>query len=261
MGSRWADLIDLHSHVLPGLDDGARDQAESLLMLRLAEADGIRTIVATPHATSCRPEQIAPSVSRLNAAAAGEGLSVKVVAGSEVRLAADLAERHRAGRLVTLNGTDYLLLELPLHGDWPPYLLEAIYALQVAGLVPILAHAERYPAVQKDPGILVDLIVRGVLVQVNATALLDVADPAEARVAAGLLRARMAHLVASDAHDLLSRPPRLQGALAAVSAIAGDDYAAGMVQTAAAVLAGASVTLPDPQPPPRPSLLRRWRRA
>jgi len=261
VAQRWTDLVDLHTHVLPGVDDGARDPAEAIAMLRMAEADGIRTVVATPHSASCDAARIAEGVAGLSALAADAGLSVRVVAGSEVRLEAGLAERYRAGELTTLNGTYYLLLELPLHGDWPPYLLDAIYELQVEGIVPILAHAERYPAVQEDPGILIELIVRGVLIQVNGMSLLDVAGPAERRAADWLVRTHIAHLVASDAHDLSTRPPRLQEALDAVIAITGPDYAAWMVESAAAVLAGAGVTLPDPQLPQRASLFQRVRRA
>ncbi|HET9016102.1 MAG TPA: CpsB/CapC family capsule biosynthesis tyrosine phosphatase [Thermomicrobiaceae bacterium] len=257
---RWTDLVDLHTHVLPGVDDGAGDAAASLAMLRAASADGIRTVVATPHSGAIDAHRIGDAVARLGALAETEGIPVTVLPGSEVRLEAGLAERYRAGDLVTLNGTYYLLLELPLHGDWPPYLLDAVYELQVEGIAPILAHAERYPAVQEDPDILIELIVRGVLIQVNATSLLEGAAPGERRTAEYLVRTWMAHLIASDAHDLSTRPPRLRRALDAATLLVDEEHVGWMVEAAAAVVAGEGVAPPDPRLPSRSSLLQRVRR-
>lgn len=241
-------LVDLHSHVLPGVDDGARDPAESLEMLRVAAADGTRIIAATPHASRADREQIVAGVERLNALAAAEGLDITVVTGSEVRLNADVPERYRAGRLATLNNTAYILVELPLRGEWPSYVDQAIYDLQLAGALPVLAHAERYPAVQEQPLILTNLIVRGVLIQINANSLAGDFGRSARDTAEILIQGHLAHLIVSDSHRPDSRPPRIRAAIEQAAVLASPDYAGWMADAAAAIIEGAPITLPDPNP-------------
>ena len=240
--------VDLHSHVLPRVDDGARDARESLEMLRVAAADGTRVIAATPHASRCSREQIIEGVERLNALATAEGIEITVVAGSEVRLNADVPEWYRAGQLATLNNTDYLLVELPLRGEWPSYVDQAIYDLQLAGALPVLAHAERYPAVQEQVSILTGLIARGVLIQINANSLRDDFGRSARDTAEILIQARFAHLIASDSHRADSRPPRVRAAIERAAELADAEYAGWMADAAAAVVRGAAITLPEPDP-------------
>lgn len=240
---RW---VDLHSHVLPQVDDGARDPEESLEMLRVAASDGTRVIAATPHASRCGLEEIIAAVDRLNALAAAEGINITVVTGSEVRLNADVPERYRAGQLATLNGTAYLLVELPLRGEWPPYVDQAIYDLQIAGALPILAHAERYPAVQQEPLILTGLIARGVLIQINANSLEGAFGRTARDTAELLIQAHLTHLIASDSHRPDSRPPRIRTAIERAAVLADPEYAGWMVDIAAAVIKGIPIRLPDP---------------
>ena len=237
-------LVDLHCHILPGVDDGATHEAESLRMLRVAEEDSIAIVAATPHAHHCPAARIYPKVARLNHLAEEAGLAVRVVPGQEVRLAADLVARYRAGELATLNGGHYLLLELPLSGPIPPYLLRAIDELQALGLRPILAHAERYGDIQRDPAPLRDLIARGVPIQLNAASLVGPTERAARPAAERLLREGLAHLIASDAHDDRWQPPRLRAALARAAELTGPDRAAWMVEQAARVLRDESITLP-----------------
>lgn len=239
-------LVDLHCHVLPGVDDGATHEAESLRMLRVAEEDGIAFVAATPHAHHCPAGRIPPKVERLNHLAADAGLAVRVVPGQEVRLAADLVARFRAGDLATLNGGRYLLLELPLSGPWPTYLRRAIDELRALGLRPILAHAERYGDIQRDPTPLRELIALGVPIQVNASSIVGPAERAARPAAERLLREGLVHLIASDAHDDRWQPPRLRAALARAAEIAGPAYAARLVATAALVLRDEPIALPEP---------------
>lgn len=254
------ELVDLHSHVIPGVDDGARDLAEALAMLRIAVADGIGVIVATPHAASCPPERIIPAVAELNEAAAAAGIPIRVLPGSEVLLAPGLPERHAAGQLITLAGTPYILLEIPFRGSWPPFLLQAVYDLQLAGLWPIFAHAERYAAVQAEPHRVQELVARGVPIQINGDSLLGRNGRAARRTAELLIEARMAHLIASDAHRPLHRPPQIREALTRAGDVAGAEYAAWMAAAALAVVRGEPLTLPEPRPVSRPSFFARLRR-
>jgi protein-tyrosine phosphatase len=261
-----APQVDLHAHVLPGVDDGAADESQALSMLERAAADGTRIIAATPHAGRCRPEAIIEGVGQLNALAEHAGLAIEVVPGCEYRLDAELVARYRAGQLVTLNSTQYLLVELVSWVEWPPYFAQAVYELQLAGLTPVLAHPERYPPVQRRPELVAEAARAGVVIQVNAGSLLGQHGKAARRAAETLVRARLAHLIASDAHDPRDRPPAVASALRRVGELAGEDYAAWVRQAAAEVVRGEAVRLPEPElpgPGPRRSWLahvRSWLR-
>lgn len=247
---RWAGLtplVDLHNHVLPGVDDGARDEDESLRMLRIAEEEGIGLIAATPHSHRCDADAVGPGVARLNALALVAGLAVRVVPGSEHRLASGLAERYRAGQALTLNGGRAILIELTFDGGWPSYLHRVVAELRALGLRPILAHAERYDAVQRDPAPLHTLIAAGVPIQINATSLIGVAERGAKATAERLIRDRMAHLIASDAHNATGRAPRLRAALARAAELAGDEYAAWMAEAAGLLVRDEPLTLPMPE--------------
>lgn len=253
--------MDLHSHILPGVDDGARNDAEALEMLRIAAADGIQTIVATPHSEYATVGEITSGVARLSRLAAEQNIDIEIATGCEVFIAPDLVDLVRAGQLVTLNGTAYVLLELSLMGDWPVYLPTVVYDLQVAGLLPILAHVERYPPVQQNPDILLDLISTGVLIQINASSLLGRTGSRSHRAAESLVQRRMAHIIASDAHSPRRRAPRIQAALQQAATLAGPQYAADMQERAVQILHGEPVTFPEPIDAPEPqSLASRFRR-
>lgn len=246
-GWRGVALVDLHSHVLPGVDDGADSPATSLEMLRLAAADGAGAIVATPHAARCELRRIRPAVDLLNRLARENGLAIRILPGSEVALS-DLAGRpDDLSRFQSMNDTPYLLLELPLAGEWPERLEEVIFHLQVAGCWPILAHAERYPAVQRDPAHLDNLIERGVLIQLNADSILGRRGRHARQTAETLLRRGMAHLVASDTHDASHRPPGISQALDHISEMAGPETAIWIAGNASAVIDGRTIDL-APQP-------------
>ena len=245
----WQNLVDLHSHVLPSVDDGAHDDATALQMLRVAQEEGVVAIAATPHSHRIAPERVDVGVDRLNGLAEEAGLTIRVVPGTEVRLAADLVARHRAGQLITLNRTRYLLLELPLSGPWPRFLPQVVDELHAEGLLPILAHAERYDDVQRHPELLLDLIAAGVPIQVNADSLSQRAERGARPAAETLLRHRMAHVIASDAHHPQWRPPRLRAALDVAAAVAGRDYADWIAGNSAVVLRGDPLALPEPKLP------------
>ncbi|HLI52034.1 MAG TPA: CpsB/CapC family capsule biosynthesis tyrosine phosphatase, partial [Thermomicrobiaceae bacterium] len=115
----WSGLVDLHAHVLPGVDDGASNDDEALRMLARFEEEGVAIVAATSHAHRCRAELVEPEVARLNQMAGEARLSVHVVPGMEVRYSSDVVQRAREGSVLPLNHTRYLLLELFLGGGWP----------------------------------------------------------------------------------------------------------------------------------------------
>jgi len=221
-------MIDLHTHILPGLDDGARDDEQALAMLRIAADDGISHVIATPHAHHAvrLGIDIRSAVRRLNDLAREHAIPVDVLPGSEVRIASGLPERIAAGELPTINDSRYLLLELPLHDEWPLPLVEGVLQkLLASGIVPVLAHAERYPFVQRNPCLLRRFTSLGVPIQINARALSYREDDIERITAERLLRSRFAHLLASDAHNDGYRPPRLRAAYERVEDIIDSAYA------------------------------------
>src|SRR5262245_7376385 len=144
-------MIDLHSHILPGLDDGAATLEEALAIGRMAAADGILTIAATPHSpasTASRrydPTLIREQVAALNAALAAEALDLTVVAGTEICYDGDLVGQLRRGALLPYGASRTVLLELP-HDTLPPAIDQALFALQIAGYRVVLAHPERIGA-------------------------------------------------------------------------------------------------------------------
>lgn len=214
-------------------------------MLRAAEQDGIGTIVATPHAHHVQPETVICRVERLNQLAGEEGIAVRVLPGSEVRIAADLIERHQAGKLLTLNGARYLLLELYLSHEWAFEVVESVIdRLRAAGLQPVLAHAERYPFVQRDPHVIQSLADRRVPVQINAAALTGYHGEAARAAAETLLRAGLAQLIASDAHNPEWRPPRLRYAYQRAAELTTNDHAQTLMANAACIIEGRDITWP-----------------
>ena len=241
-------LIDLHSHILPGLDDGARSIAESIQMLRLAASDGIRIITATPHAARIQRDVFTATLQRVRAAAREADLDIAILPGSEVRLSADLGDRFSAGKLVTLNDTNYVLVELPFERDWSPLIHPALYGLQLAGAIPVIAHAERYPAVQRQPAVLLELVEMGAVIQVNADSLLGADGRASRRAAEIIVRAGVAHIIATDAHRIDQRRPLLRAALDRVTSLTSRAEATRTQVHAAAILQGRTLALPDPNP-------------
>lgn len=238
--------VDMHSHILPDFDDGSRDIQESLDMLRIAEADGTSVIVATPHAESASADVILAAVEHLNERARHAGLAIRVLPGSEIRLTTDTSSEYRMSELVSINHTPYALIELPFQGTWTAGVYRAMHHLQLAGAWPILAHAERYQAVQHDPRVLLDLVESNVLLQVNAGSLTGEAGAGPRRIAERLARSRMLHILASDAHGPTRRPPELRAAFALLENLAGSEHAAFVQHVAKAVIDGTPVSIAGP---------------
>jgi protein-tyrosine phosphatase len=261
-------MIDLHCHILPGLDDGSPDIAESLAMIDVAVQDGIDTVVCTPHAldgvhNNDDPEAIRKAVGELEAEARSKGINIRLVAGADIHISPDMAQRFKEGRLSTVNGTNYFLLELP-HNMVPPGIETALFDWQVAGLIPILTHPERNAELGRDLPRIVDLVQRGVLMQVTADSLTGAMGGEAEQSALAMLEACCVHFIASDAHSSTWRKPVLSAARDRVAQTAGPQAALAMVQdNPRLVLEGKPVPIPDPflpQAPRKKSWLKFWRR-
>lgn len=206
-------MIDLHCHILPGLDDGPRNWDEALAMARLAEADGVQLIVATPHCNldaGCpAPAQIRDLTAQLNRLLETNGLRLRIAPGAEARATTGLVEAVEAGRVLTLGDRGrYLLVELPPSGQ-PLFAGEMFFRLRLAGITPVIAHAERYDFFRTAPAALKELSERLYPVQVNAGSILGREGLRIRRSARELVRRGVATVVASDGHNATDRKPVL----------------------------------------------------
>ncbi|MDQ4026004.1 MAG: hypothetical protein M3217_11050 [Actinomycetota bacterium] len=196
-------MIDLHSHILPGVDDGARSLQEARDLALAAAAEGVEAIAATPHVRSdypTRAERMELGVAELRRDFANEGIAVEILHGGEIELGRLWEIPH--GELVRLSLGQtgrYVLLEFPYRG-WPPAAKSAIYTLRDIGMTPLLAHPERNPAVQDHPERLQSLVETGAAVQITAASLDGRLGRASQKAAARLLELGLVHVLASDAH-------------------------------------------------------------
>jgi len=211
-------MIDIHCHILPGIDDGPKDLDESIAMLRMAEADGVRSIVATPHSGGAYEEpdsdHIRELVRTVNAAAADEGIAVELLPGCEAQITPDFAEKVASGRIITLGDLGrYVLMEVsatPL----PAYGLDGVFNLALAGVIPVLAHGERLAGTKSGMAFVSAFARQGGLVQLNADAVGGLVGRQVQRCCGQLWRRGCAHVIASDGHGTRRRPPLLSPCLA-----------------------------------------------
>jgi protein-tyrosine phosphatase len=196
-------MIDLHSHILPGVDDGAATLEDSVAIARAAEADGIHVIAATPHVRDdypTTPDAMERLVAQTREAIEAAGIDVRVCPGGEIALEMlgelDGEEFRRFG----LGGNpSWLLLEFPYHG-WPLALQEVVFDLRTRGFAPLLAHPERNGEVQADPGRLAPLVRAGAHVQVTAASLDGRLGRRVLATSKRMLELELVHVIASDAH-------------------------------------------------------------
>jgi protein-tyrosine phosphatase len=218
-------VIDLHIHILPGIDDGPPDLAASLMLARAAAADGVQIAAASPHLRDdhplVRPEELAARCGQLNAALAAAGVALEVLPGAELDVLWAREASVEQLRLASFGqrGTD-VLLETP-YGPLAPSFEDAITRLWSLGFRVLLAHPERSRTLQRYPTRLAELVEAGLLVQITAGSLASRDPRSAARAFAGyLIEHRMAHVIASDAHTPAGvRPPNLSAGVAAVGAI------------------------------------------
>lgn len=257
-------MIDLHSHILPGIDDGPGDLAGSLQFARAAVEAGTRKIAATPHIDhlfGIAPEDVAGAVGALNAELGREGIDLEVVPGGEVAMSRAQDLGRESLEAVRLGGGPYVLLEAPLTQP-PDGLRHVAFQLGMDGHRILLAHPERSVGLQRDPALLRDLVGSGVLTSITSASLEGRFGGPVRRFSLWMLEEGLVHDVASDAHDHRRRAPGilagLQHADRDLPGIA--DQAEWFTEEApAAILAGERVGRPPEPPRRRGGLLRRLR--
>lgn len=230
-------MIDLHSHALPGLDDGARTLHESLTMAREWVAAGVTRVACTPHSGPplTRPV-VAQAVARLQAALDTQGIPLALTQGVEVFLEPDMAALIEQELAYPFVGSRYILVELPFD-IWPPNTESVLFMLQLKGLAPILAHPERYAAVRARSDRIKPLVERGILMQITAGALTGAMGRDPQSCAELLLRRGLVHLIASDSHRP-GQPASLLKARQVAARLVGETTARRLVEdNPAAILA------------------------
>ena len=278
-------MIDLHSHILWGLDDGARTMGDSLEMCRIAYCDGIRTVVATPHTLNGLYQNDRPSilakVRELNAVLMhcqiqnpksefhnpqstipntkskfrnpkspirNPKSEIKILPGADVHLCEKTLRQLDGGKVTTLgDGGKYLLIEFPFTGI--PYgAEEVLHQLISRGIIPIISHPERNLEVERNPKRYHEMIRMGCLGQVTAMSLTGEFGPGVMRLAEQLLSKGLVQIIASDAHSPDGRPPVLSPAVRAAAKIVRDEEALRMVtEYPQAILEGRRPDFPEPR--------------
>lgn len=220
------EFIDIHCHVLPGLDEGSSGVVETEKMLRIAASDGIRGIVATPHIIDGLYNNTKKTIQEAIAGLKGTNDSCQIYTGAEVRIGRNMLPRIMDGELPLLNDKRYFLLELPASGSLPVDGVENIVrSLTSNGITPIIAHPERTMAIVNDLSIMERLIKCGALFQVTAMSITGRFDSAIRRHSFTMIKKGYIHAVASDAHDTEYRPPVLSDAYEEVLKNFGEDEA------------------------------------
>jgi protein-tyrosine phosphatase len=221
-------FVDIHCHLLPGIDDGAQSWDESLAMAKLAEEDGTQVIITTPHQLGNYCANTADEIRRrtveLQRFLTRQGHRLLVLPGADVRVEDDLISRVQRGEIMTLADRGcHILLELPheLYFDLVP----VVRQLERLDIQSILSHPERNTGLLGKPGIVSELVNRGCLMQVTAGSLTGAFGPASAKMAEWMLTQGLTHFLASDGHGVKSRRPKLGSAYQRAATLIGEDLA------------------------------------
>ena len=253
-------MYDLHTHILPGVDDGAKSPEDTVEMARVAAEHGTKVVLATPHRRDVTQRgsvaYIRKLVDDMNHRIQNEGIDLTLLLGMENHLDLDLPEEISKGRALPINGSRYILVEAPFFGR-PNYLEDVLFQLQVQGLAPVLAHPERIEAFQKEPQLLASLVERGMLSQITAGSIVGHFGGCVRRITKTMLQRKLVHVIASDAHFPGGpRSPKLPPGLEAAADIVGPEKARAMVvDIPKAIMEDRPV---DVEPPEDPGPSRRW---
>lgn len=215
-------MIDMHIHLLPGVDDGSKSMEETERMLDIIEKDGIRDVIATPHfyrgyyqKTRCEIDKLVEEVNNLLKKRKSH---IKLHSGQEIFIDNKTLEEYESGNIGTLAGTDYMLAEFPMT-TLPKDGFEIIYELKIKGVKPIMAHPERYRYIIEKPDLANRFLDEGCLLQINSGSILGRFGSSVKRTAQLLVKNGVCSFIGSDAHSTEKRPPGLSEAMEAVSKI------------------------------------------
>lgn len=222
-------MIDIHTHILPSVDDGAKSLDEALEMLSIAMKGKTEAIILTPHCNFPKrynnyDDEFFKQRFKLFKQKAAAYFPIDLFLGMEVYATDNVAALIKRGKIITLNRSRYLLIEFPFscHPRWAAKILSSVSKL---GITPIIAHPERYPFIWEQPNILYDWVNCGSLVQMNRSSLFGSFGQNAKDLALQLLSHHLVHFVASDCHSASVRTPFLPNAYNLISDLYSDEYA------------------------------------
>ncbi|MBT2639684.1 CpsB/CapC family capsule biosynthesis tyrosine phosphatase [Bacillus sp. ISL-39] len=245
-------IVDIHNHILPGLDDGAEDIQKAIQMGMQAVENGITHIIATPHHRNgeyvCHPEQINEGIAILNFLFDRQDIPLTVLPGMEVHLYGSLADDMAStGGIVTLGESmKYVLVELP-YSHVPHFTGDIFYQMQLKGFIPVIAHPERNAEIKKRPNILVELIQKGALAQITAASIAGLFGKESQKLSIKLLKHNLVHFIASDAHNVTNRSFQLLSAYKYIEKHFSSEYTDYLIENASNVVKGKEFCIMAPQ--------------
>lgn len=220
-------MIDIHSHILPYVDDGSIDIEMSIDMARIYVNNGINKVIATPHyiegAKNTSTEDVKIGIEELNKELVKAAIPLEVYSGNEIYVSPTIIEDIKYNRALTLNNTRYVLLELPMN-DIPLFVEDMIYELLIKGYVPIIAHPERNINIIEDPNILYNYVLKGALAQINIRSLEGFYGSKIKHTAETLLIHDLVHFIGSDSHSNGRRSPDIEKPLKLLKSIVNKEY-------------------------------------
>ncbi|CAK8583864.1 Tyrosine-protein phosphatase YwqE [Priestia megaterium] len=242
-------MIDIHSHILPGVDDGALIMENAISMARLAVDEGITKIIATPHHQNGmyfnKKQDILKRVKDLNNMLQSKNISLEVLPGQETRIYGSLLDDFEKGDILTLNHTNYLFVELP-SGHVPRYTEQLLFEMQLKGMTPIIVHPERNAEVVKYPEKLLNLVKKGALTQLTAGSLTGHFGKKVQKFSLQLIEANCTHFIASDAHNTSTRSFRMRESISKVHKEFGSQVVYYFQENAELLVQGQSVYRQEP---------------
>lgn len=242
-------MIDLHSHILPGIDDGAGTIQDSIEMGRAAQMNGIHTVVATPHhkngAWDNSGEDIPHLVDYVNESLKSARIDVKVLPGQENRINGELVDDLKKGISIGLNHSRYVFVEFS-SAQVPRYAKQLMFELQVEGYVPVIVHPERTKAFREQPDLLHEFVKNGALTQVTAHCFTGKMNKSIKQFAEDMVTHNLTHVVSTDAHNIDMRPFDLREAYDYIDHHLGPEYVDTFLDNAERIIENRDPLLDEP---------------
>lgn len=243
-------MIDIHCHILPGMDDGAKNLNESLRMAEVAAKEGITKIVASPHHYTSRffnpKEEVLTKVKQLNLELQKNDIPLEILIGHEVRIFGELVDEYKNGQIATINENMYVLIEFPSN-HIPRYAEQLFYEIQMTGLIPIIVHPERNSQIIEQPEKLYHLVEKGALSQVTAASITGYFGRKIQKFSLQLIEANLTHVIASDAHNTTNRSFNMMEAFERIEKEFGIDVVYLFKENAEQIISGKMIYRENPQ--------------
>ncbi|MBT2686431.1 CpsB/CapC family capsule biosynthesis tyrosine phosphatase [Bacillus sp. ISL-37] len=244
-------MIDIHCHILPGIDDGAQSMEDTIKMARAAVDEGIHTIIATPHHKNSKydnpKELIIPKVEEVNKALTSEGIDLMILPGQEVRLYGELIEGLENNEILSLNHTQYVFVEFPSN-HVPRYAETLLFDLQLKEITPIIVHPERNQEIIERPEVLYNLVKKGALTQVTASSVSGHFGKKIRNFSFQLIESNLTHFIASDAHNVGNRGFKMAETMDLIQSKYGNDLFYFFQENAELLVQGNHVYQDTPEP-------------